>query len=65
MSGSIRADGGGQTLSWNMEPDSEVRARSRRGGVSGTEGGGGRSKGAGKGVWGRDDESDCERENRG
>ena len=64
VSGSIRADGGGQTLSWNMEPDSEARARSRRGGVRGEEDGGG-SKGAGKGVCGRDDESDCERENRG
>lgn len=51
MSGSINceaADGGGQTLSWNMEPDSEARARSRRGGVNGNQGGGG--KGAGKGM---------------
>lgn len=64
MSGSISPDGGGQTLSWNMEPDSEARARRRRGGVNGDEGGGG-SKGAGKKVCACDDESDCERENRG
>lgn len=64
MRGSISceaADGGGQTLSWNMDPDSEARARSRRGGVSDVEGGG---KGANKdtcaGVYA---EGDCEREN--
>ena len=35
VSGSISceaAEGGGQTLSWNIEPDSDARARSRRGG---------------------------------
>jgi hypothetical protein len=55
VSGSIScdaADGGGHTLSWNMEPVSEARARSRRGGVNGDEGGGsgGGGKGAGKGM---------------
>ena len=48
MRGSISAAGGGQTLSWNMEPDSEARARSRRGGKNGDEGGG--DKGPGKGM---------------
>lgn len=51
VSGSIScetAGSGGQTLSWNMEPDSEARAHSRRGGVNGDEGGG--DKGAGTGM---------------
>jgi hypothetical protein len=65
VSGSIiceAADGGGHTLSWNMEPVSEPRARSKRGGVNGDEGGGG--EGAGKGMMCAcdDDSSDCERE---
>lgn len=44
VSGSINceaAEGGGQTLSWNMEPDSDARARSRRGGEDVDEGLGG------------------------
>ena len=35
VSGSVSceaADGGGQTLSWKMEPDSDARGRKRRGG---------------------------------
>jgi hypothetical protein len=32
------AEGGGQTLSWNMEPDSDARTRRRRGGEEDTEG---------------------------
>ena len=65
MSGSISCeadDGGGQTLSWNMDPDSEARARNRRGGVRDVVGG---PKGAAKAtfacVW--DDDGDIEREN--
>ena len=34
------ADGGGQTLSWNMDPDSEARGRSRCAGVGDVERGG-------------------------
>jgi len=64
VSGSISceaADGGGQTLSWNMDPDSEARARSRRGGVSDVEG---RGKGADEDTFARVwDDGDCEREN--
>lgn len=61
MSGSISWDGGGQTLSWNMDPDSEARARNRRGGVSDVEGG---DKGANKDTFaGVYDDGDCEREN--
>jgi len=30
--GSMSCEGGGQTLSWNIEPDSDARARRRRGG---------------------------------
>jgi len=64
VSGSISceaADGGGQTLSWNMEPDSEARARSRRGGVNDVEGGG---KDADKDTFGCVcDDGDREREN--
>lgn len=60
MSGSIScedADGGGQTLSWNMDPDSEARARRRRGCVSDVEG-------ADKDTFaGACDDGDCEREN--
>ena len=39
VSGSINcdaADGGGHTLSWKMEPDSDARGRKRRGGDDGT-----------------------------
>jgi len=39
VSGSVScdaADGGGHTLSWKMEPDSDARARNRRGGDDGT-----------------------------
>jgi hypothetical protein len=46
VSGSISceaAEGGGQTLSWNMEPDSDARARRRRGGEDVDEGLGGRA----------------------
>ena len=33
VSGSVScADGGGQTLSWNIEPDSDARARKSNGG---------------------------------
>lgn len=35
VSGSVScdaADGGGHTLSWNMDPDSDARARNRSGG---------------------------------
>lgn len=64
MSGSIsceEAAGGGQTLSWNMDPDSEARARSRRGGVSAVEGGG---KAADRDTFaGVCDDGDCDREN--
>ena len=62
MSGSISceaADGGGQTLSWNMDPDSEARARSRRGGVSDEEGGVKDTRACACAC----DDSDCEREN--
>ena len=61
VSGSINweaADGGGQTLSWNMDPDSEARARNRRGGVS--VAGGGK---ADKDTCRECDGGDCEREN--
>lgn len=55
------ADGGGQTLSWNMDPDSEARARSSRGGVSDVEGG---CKGTDKETCARACvDGDCEREN--
>jgi hypothetical protein len=60
VSGSIScedAEGGGQTLSWNMDPDSEARARRRRGGVSDVEGA---DKDTFAGVY---DDGDCEREN--
>lgn len=61
MSGSISCDGGGQTLSWNMDPDSEARARSRRGCVSDVEGG---DKGADKDTFACVyDNGDSEREN--
>jgi hypothetical protein len=64
VSGSISCeavDGGGQTLSWNMDPDSEARARNRRGGVSDVEGG---DNGADKDTFGCVyDDGDCEREN--
>jgi len=63
VSGSISceaADGGGQTLSWNMDPDSEARARSRRGGVRDVEGGGKADKDTCAREW---DDGDCEREN--
>jgi len=39
VSGSVSceaADGGGHTLSWKMEPDSDARGRKRRGGDDGT-----------------------------
>ena len=52
VSGSMRAEGGGQTLSWNIEPDSDARARSRRGGEDVDEGRGGS-------TWALED---CERE---
>jgi hypothetical protein len=59
------ADGGGQTLSWKMDPDSEARARSRRGGVN--DEGGDKSEGTGTGVekvtCARECDGDCEREN--
>lgn len=38
VSGSVScdaADGGGHTLSWNIDPDSDARARNRRGGDAG------------------------------
>jgi hypothetical protein len=57
------ADGGGQTLSWNMDPDSEARARSRRGGVSDEVGGGKRGGGVEKETCARECDGDCEREN--
>jgi hypothetical protein len=64
VSGSIsceEAAGGGQTLSWNMDPDSEARARSRCGGVSDVEGGG---KAADKDTFACVcDDADCECEN--
>jgi hypothetical protein len=50
------ADGGGQTLSWKMDPDSEARARSRRGGVSDVEGG------VEKDTCARECDGDCGRE---
>ncbi len=39
VSGSVScdaADGGGQTLSWKIEPDSDARGRKRRGEADGT-----------------------------
>jgi hypothetical protein len=55
------ADGGGQTLSWNMEPDSEARARRRRGGMSDVSDAEGGCKGKDK-FAGVCDDGDCERE---
>jgi hypothetical protein len=46
VSGSVSADGGGQTLSWKMEPDSDAWGRKRRGddiGEAVRTGGGGES----------------------
>lgn len=59
------AEGGGQTLSWNMDPDSEARARSSRGGgVSDDVEGCADAKGADKDACARGyDDGDCEREN--
>lgn len=55
------ADGGGQTLSWNMEPDSEARARRRRGGVSDSDVVG--AGGVENVTCARECDGDCEREN--
>jgi hypothetical protein len=38
VSGSVSCDGGGQTLSWNIEPDSDARGRNKRGGEVDKEG---------------------------
>lgn len=35
VSGSVKCEGGGHTLSWKMEPDSDACGRKRRGGDEG------------------------------